>query len=213
VTDTLQHLLDRIRREAVEAGEKQASEIVLRAREHAASLVREAEDKARAIVEKAERDADVFAVRGRERVAQACRDLLIAVGQGVENIVAKLADVAVDEALRPDVIEQMIVKMAEAYVARGGRERRLEVLLSPQDQEVLLRAMRERYHDAMASGIEIRVGDIGKGFRVSFAGEKAYHDFSKEAIAEALAHFLRPHLAEIVHRVAHEGTATASRPR
>ena len=35
-----------------------------------------------------------------------------------------------------------------------------------------------------------------------------YHDFTKEAIAESLVSFLRPQLAEIVHRVARKESQT-----
>ena len=49
---------------------------------------------------------------------------------------------------------------------------------------------------------------IFKGFKVSFVDDHVYHDFTKEAIAESLTNFLRPQLAEIVHRVAQEESQT-----
>jgi V/A-type H+-transporting ATPase subunit E len=55
----------------------------------------------------------------------------------------------------------------------------------------------------MSKGLELHVdNEILKGFKVSFADDHVYLDFTQEAIAEALTTFLRPKLAEIVGRVA-----------
>jgi V/A-type H+-transporting ATPase subunit E len=57
----------------------------------------------------------------------------------------------------------------------------------------------------MVHGLELHVdNEILKGFRVSFADDHAYLDFTNEAIADSLTAFLRPKLAEIVSRVAKE---------
>ena len=40
------------------------------------------------------------------------------------------------------------------------------------------------------------------------ACRRVQHDFTREAIAESLVNFLRPQLAEIVHRVARQGSQT-----
>jgi V/A-type H+-transporting ATPase subunit E len=206
--EELQHLIDRIKKEAVDAGEKQASDIVSLAREKAAATVRDAEQKAAALVEKAEKDAQVFTERSLQTLAQAARDLLISVGQGVENIVGDLAVEAVDVALKPEVLQQMIVRMAEAYVKNGARDGRIEILLSPDDQARLVRLFQEHYAHHLRDGLVLRSDtNVFKGFKVSLSGAQLRHDFTREAIAEALSTFLRPHLAEIVTRVAREGQA------
>lgn len=206
MADELQHLIERIQREAVDTGEQQASQLVAQAKEKAASLVREAESQAAALIQKAEQDAQQYTERSRQTLQQASRDLLISVGQGVENILSNLALEAVDAAMTADTVREMLVKMADAYVGRGDRERRIEVLLSPADQDKLVAFFQERYRERLQQGLVIR-GDerVFKGFQVSFDGGRVKHQFTPEAIAEALANFLRPHLAEIVYAAAREG--------
>ena len=47
--------------------------------------------------------------------------------------------------------------------------------------------------------MEIKADDsIISGFKVSLKGDNVQHDFSGEAITEAMCRLLRPHLAEIV---------------
>jgi V/A-type H+-transporting ATPase subunit E len=212
--EELQHLIERIQREAVDTGEKQATQIVAQAKEQAAALVREAEQKAAAHLAKAEQDAKQFTERSLQTLRQASRDLLISVGQGVENILGNLAVEAAGEALTIETVQQMLVKLAESYVGRNDRDRRIEVQLSAEDQARLVTFFKDRYHDRLQRGIEIR-GDerVLKGFKVSFDAGHLTHNFTQEAIGEALANFLRPHLADIVYQVAREGGKGGGAPR
>ena len=206
MADELQGLIDRIKTEAVGAGEKQATELVAQARTKAAAIVREAEDKARATLEKADQDARQFAERGRQTLTQASRDLLISVGRGVENILSDLADTAVGAALAPDTMAEMLVKLAGAYARQGGRESRIEVLLSEKDRQQLVDLMKQKYHQQLGQGLTLHAdNNVFSGFKVRLQGESVLHDFTREAIAEALSNFLRPHLAEIVTRATQAG--------
>lgn len=207
----LQHLIDRINQEAVEKGEQEANRIVARAREQAAALVREGEAAARAHLEKAEKDSEVFVERSTRTLEQAARDLLISVGQAVENIIADIVSDATDEALDPDTLKRMMVKMAQAYAERNGTESRIEVLVGKEDQSELVRFFARQYRHRLVRGLNIRAdAGVRRGFRVVLDNDRVHHDFTRPAIAEALGNFLRPHLAEIVFRAAR--AASSSEP-
>ena len=205
MVEELQHLIDRIKQEGVETAEQQGAQIVAKAKEKAAAIVKEAEQKAKTFLEDAERNSEAFTERSTKTLEQAARDLLISVGQGVENILADIVADSVEKALSIDTLKQMLVKMAEAYAAHQGNERRIDLLISPQDKEELIRFFAEQYRQRLLSGVELHVdNEIFKGFKVSFVDDHVYHDFTREAIAESLTNFLRPQLAEIVHRVAQQ---------
>jgi V/A-type H+-transporting ATPase subunit E len=207
--EELQHLIDRIRKDAVETAEQQSAKILSQAKEKAAALVKEAEVRAAAVIAKAEKDSQAFTERSIRAIEQAARDLLISVGQGVENILADIVGEAVQQALGPDVLKQMLVKMAEAYAAREGAESRIEMLISPHDQQDVIRFFSDRYKQRLVHGVDLHVdNEIFKGFKVTFADGRAYHDFTAQAIAESLTNFLRPNLAEIVHRAARRRSQT-----
>lgn len=60
------------------------------------------------------------------------------------------------------------------------------------------------YKEAVERG-QLKVDEsIEKGFKVSFRNDQVYQDVTAEAIAEALNELLRPHLGNIVKRVAIE---------
>ncbi len=212
MADDIQQLIERIQREAVGEAEAQAARLLEQAREKAAALVREAEAKAKAIVEKAERDAQLFVERAQRTLEQAARDLLITVGQGIENILEDIVSEALDRAMDGQFLKDMLLKIAQAYVERGGVESRIEVLISEKDQAEIIRFFADQYRQKLVKGVEIHTDTgIFKGFRVALSDQHVVHDFTKASIAEALCAFLRPHLAEIVHRAASDGSETGQR--
>ena len=202
MAEELQPLLEQIRKEGVDKAEAEAAEILSQAKEQAAKTVREAEEKAKALIAKAEKDAEVYTQRSIATLEQAARDVLITVGQGIENIISEIVTDSVDQALNTEVLGNIMVSMAESCAEQHG-ETRIELLVSESDQDELVKFFAKKYSDKMVEGLELHVdNEILKGFKVSFADDHVYLDFTQEAIAEALTTFLRPKLAEIVGRVA-----------
>ncbi len=200
MAEELQPLLDQIRKEGVEKAETEAAEILSQAKEKAAQIVRAAEAKAKELIAKAETDSEVFTQRSIATLEQSARDVLITVGQGIENIISEIVAESTKEALNIDVLEKMLVNMS---CAENQGETRIELLVSEADQKELVKFFAAKYSEKMGGGVELHVdNEILKGFKVSFADDHAYLDFTQEAIAEALTAFLRPKLAEIVGRVA-----------
>jgi V/A-type H+-transporting ATPase subunit E len=205
MAEELKHLIERIQKEAVDKSEKDAAQIVAQAREKAAAAVKDAEAKARVILEKAEKDSRVFVERSQRTLEQAARDLLITVGQGIENILEDIVGESVKGAMDPEMLKQMMLKIAQVYATQGGAESRIEFLIDEKDQAQIVQFFADQYRQHLVQGLTIRAeSGIAGGFRVALKDGHIYHEFTKPAIAEALCNFLRPHLAEIVHRAARE---------
>jgi V/A-type H+-transporting ATPase subunit E len=199
----LQPLIEQIQKEAVEKAEQQAAEILAKAKVRADGLVKEAEEKARRRLEQADQDAKAFTERSTRTLEQAARDVLISVQKGVDQILAQVVGEQLDAALQGPGLDTLVGKLIEAYAAQAGAEARLEILISPDDQKRLAALLKNKYRDKLAGGVEIRAdAGISRGFQVSFGGGKVFHDFTRDAMAEALTQFLRPHLAGIVQGAA-----------
>ena len=201
MAEELQHLIERIRKEGVESGEKTAGDLVAEAKKKAAGIVGDAEKKAAEIVAKAEADSKAYAERGAKTLEQAARDLLISIGGAVSQVIAGMVDEKVGAALTPDTVAQMLVKIADAYAKNGG-EGELVALLGEADAAALKAGVAKEYQDKLVAGNLKIESDKGlfKGFCVGKRGGQVMHDFSKDAIAESLASFLRPDLAAVVKK-------------
>jgi len=213
MAEDLQVLIERLQREAVDEGQRRARALVQEAEAKAAATLRGAEAEARSLLERARHDAEAYTERSQLALEQAGRDLLISVGQSIDGLFANLVRASLQEALEPGLLGEMLVKMAEAYAARGGRERRLAVLLSADDLDAMVRLYRQRLADKLPHGIGLRLDNsVVKGFRVALVDEDVEHDLTIDAIAEALTHHLRPHLAKVLMQVAPQ-VASQEMPR
>lgn len=203
MAEDLQVLIERLQREAVDEGQRRARSIVEEAEATAAATIRDAEAAAQRLLERARRDAEAFTERSRVTLEQAGRDLLINVRQSIDGLMASLVHASLQEVLQPDLLGEMLVKMAEAYASRGGRERRLAVLLSADDLDAMVRLYSQRLAEKLPHGIGLRLDNgVVQGFRVALVDENVEHDLTIDAIAAALTHHLRPHLAELMQQVA-----------
>jgi len=205
MAEELQHLIERIQREAVDTGEQQAAKIVIQAREKAAALIKEAEVKAAAIVEKADVDARLFTQRGEQALAQSARDLLITVGRGIERIFEQLVVRSTDQVLDAQSLQPVLARIMEAYAKDGGQAGDLEIMMSEADKKTLTDFFKQQFAAELANGLKVTVDPrTGKGFKVRRHDRNIEHDFTREAIAEAVSSFLRPVLAETVYKVSRE---------
>jgi V/A-type H+-transporting ATPase subunit E len=205
MTEELQGLLERIRKEGVERAEAEATSIVAAADDRARRTLAEAEAAADDLRRAGEAEAEARRQRGETALEQAGRDFLLTLQQRIEAVLRESLRDTLAAALTPETIADMLVRLADAYAAHDMNESRVDVLLSPEDREGLAGIVMEQYRDLVNQGLVLRADErLDKGFKVSFADDNLYHDFSLAALAEALAPVLKPPLGEIVERAAQE---------
>jgi len=201
--EDLQGLLDRIKKDGIDKAEAQAGEILAAAEERARAIVEEAERTAADLLAKAETDSQVFTERSTKTLEHVARDFLIGVQRGLEAVFRASVAGAVGEALTPETMAEMMVKIAQAYGASELRESRVAMLVSPKDQSRFIDLVMNRYREELSAGIEIHPDrSIRKGFKVAFQDGKLYHDFTERAIADAVSGLLTSPLREIVAKAA-----------
>ncbi|MCK4563290.1 MAG: ATPase [Verrucomicrobia bacterium] len=204
MAEELKHLIEQIQKEGVEKAEEQANTIISQAKEKAAKIVTEAEQKAHDSLLKSKTASEAFAERSVKTLEQAARDLLITVGQGCEKVVTETLGKNVSEALSGDLLQKMILS-----VVGQNKDSVIELSVSEADKAALTAFCAEQ---ARQSGQEIELvsdSEVLSGFKVGFKDKNVYLDFTGEAVAEALAAFLRPELAKTVSGVAREQLSNA----
>ena len=198
MAEELKHLIEQIKKEGVEKANTEAETIISQAKEKAAKIVAEAEGKAAEAVKKAETDSAAFADRSAKTLEQAARDLLITVGQGCEKVVTETLGKEVDSAMTADALQKII---ADVVLKGDGNA---AVTVSEADKAALTSycatiAKQSGKNVELASSSEVL-----SGFKIPFEGKNVSLDYTGEAVAEALASFLRPELAKTVSGIARE---------
>lgn len=199
MVEELQSLLNRIQKDGVEKAETEAEKIVSTAEEKAKTIITEAEEKAKAILEKTDQDSKEFVERGEKSIEQSGRDVVLSIGDTLNTVLKNIASRKISQVINVDTLKQMLVKMIESYCKQEQRDSRIDILLNHKQQKEVVDFLMAEYGEAVRKGIEIKAdSSIVSGFRVSVVNEEIEHDFSDEAITEALCQLLRPKLAEIV---------------
>lgn len=198
MAEQLKHLIEQIQKEGVEKANTEADSIISQAKEKAAKIVADAEAQAQETLKKAEIEASAFAERSVKTLEQSARDLLITVGQGCEKVVTETLEKEVDAAVSGDLLQKMITDV----IVQGGAN--ATVTVSEADKAGLASLCASI---ASTSGNQVDLesdNEVLSGFKVTFEGKNVSLDYTGEAIADALAGFLRPELAKIVSGIARE---------
>lgn len=196
----LQDIIDRIHDEGVKGAEKRAHEIIEQAEHRAQERITAAREEAEQIKRDAKAEAARSQASGEAAIRQSARDLLLSVSKQLEALFSSLQAEAVGEALTADRMASIIEQMIGSWIKDVGQS--LDVLVSESDRDALEKALRTRLASRLKGGFEVRpVKGIAAGFRVGGEGS-AYFDVSAATIAELLATYLNPRLAEIVKQAA-----------
>lgn len=192
--ETLKPLIDRIKKDGVEAADTQARGILDEARKKARSIREEAEIEARRKMDEAreslERDRAAF----DQAMKNAARDLLAAVRQELADLAGRVLKRETGDALTPELVSKILLLAARNWGPEAGEG--LEALVPEKDLDALEKALREGLADEAARGITlVPVPDVKAGFRLGKKGEDLYFDFTDEGLSEALSAYLAPRIA------------------
>ncbi len=198
MAEELKHLIEQIQKEGVEKANTEAETIISLAKEKAAKIVAEAESKAIEALKKAEVESAAFAERSAKTLQQAARDLLITVGQGCEKVVTETLGKEVEGALSGETLNKLITEVVLS--GSGGA-----VVSVSESDKAGLTALCASIAKQSGKSVELESSsEILSGFKVVFEGKNASLDYTGEAVAEALAAYLRPELAKTVSGIARE---------
>ena len=115
--EQLQSLLDRIRSEGVERADAEAAAILAQAADRAGRIIEDAQAESQSLRRKAEDDATASVRRGEQALEQAARDFLLSLQRSIEAVLRETLCETVAAALSPDVMAEMLVRLADAYAA------------------------------------------------------------------------------------------------
>lgn len=197
--ESLQNLIDRIQQDGVAKAETQAQAIIEEAHRKADAIVKNAEATAKSKMAQAQRDADLFTERSIRAIGQAARDVVISVERAVSVMLEQTLHGEVAGALTTESVSRMLESAVAAYAGSG--QNRIDLILEPEQQRAVLSLVRSRFASLLQKGVTIKAdSSVTSGFRAVLTDKHVEHDFTGEAIAQALGQVLRPHQAEVLRK-------------
>ena len=200
----VQELIEKIKNDGIKSAEQKAEEIIAEANRKADAIVREAEEKSKGMVDAAKRDIAKMEVSEKEALSQASRDIIISLQQKLTAIFDEIVEASVQDAMKPGSLENVIVTLVKEWAGKDSYD--LTVLLSQQDLDAVEKSLRSQLAAEMKKGMEIKpAAGLKAGFYIGEKDGNAYYNFSAEGIAEVIAEYVNPRLAETVREAAKKG--------
>jgi V/A-type H+-transporting ATPase subunit E len=193
----LQELIEKIKKDGIEAASTEASQLKTQAETEAKRIVEGARKEAEAIVAKAKADADRFEKAGIASVGQASRNLVLAFKTEIQAILDKLIARELAASYGDDTLKAVLPEIVKGWAAGGADS--LSLILPEAQLKKLEAFFQEKLSSELKKGLELKSDrNLGAGFRIANRDGSAYYDFSAESVAELLSAYLNPRLAEIL---------------
>ena len=197
MAEELKALIEKIQEEGVRAAEDKAKAIEEEAKSRAKAILRDAEEKKLKLIEEAKEKIARLEKSSKNTLEQAGRDLLLNLRKEINKTLKRLALAQVKKSLTSDELAKIISQLIKNYA--GDKKKDITVILSKDDLGKLKKSFLSQLKDETEEGITIKASDeIRGGFIISYDKGKSFYDFTDKALAEHIAQYLKPQLAEIL---------------
>ena len=199
--EELQSLLEKIQEDGVGKAEAEKERIISEAKTEAEKIIASAEKKAEEIMKKAEEKAARDVERAENSIRQAARDISLALNAELRSRLTNVAKECVGEAMTPELMGEMILKMQENYLSKFSEAPSLELILNKKDIEKVEALIKGALLKDLKKTPELSLGnDFGAGIKIGFKGDDLFIDFSDEVIAELICGYVGPKLAAVLEK-------------
>ncbi|MBR7100374.1 MAG: V-type ATP synthase subunit E [Clostridia bacterium] len=194
----LQELIDKIRKDGVEAAEVQAEAILNAAKAEAQKMIADAQTAADKIVTDAKNENIRMVKSSEDAIRQAGRNLLISFRESVARELKAIVGESVAAAYSSQSLEQIIINVVERWASAPETEN-LTVILNGDDLERLEKTLLASLKERMQKGITLKANDnFDGGFRIVVGDGTVYYDYSTQAVVEMLSNYLSPKVAQLM---------------
>ena len=201
----LQELIEKIKSEGIKSAERESARVLRQAQNKANDIIAEAHKEASGIIAKAKEEVRRFEQTAKDAVAQAGRNTILSLRTRITELFDALIAEQTKEAYSPKVLEAAIVSLIRSW----SKEQipNVEILLSASDLKKVQKQLKSRLAAELKKGMELKpFPEIEAGFRVAMKDGSAYYNFTDQGIAEILAEYLNPKIAEIVQEATQKET-------
>jgi V/A-type H+-transporting ATPase subunit E len=199
----LQELIDKIKSEGIKTAEQESARVLREAEHKANDIIANAHDNASSIIAKAKEEAHRFEQTAKEAVKQAGRNTILSLRTRVTEIFNAVIAEETKQAYSLKVLEEAIVSLIKAWNKKQIPN--LQVLLSASDLKKIEKQLKSRLAAELKKGVELKpFPELQAGFRIAMKDGSAYYNFSDQGIAEILAEYMNPRIAEIVQEAVEE---------
>jgi len=197
MAEEIRDLIEKINQEGIRAAEEKAQNIEAAAQQRADEILARAKLEAEEMISAARERIHREDKAGKTLLAQAGRDLLIALRKEINAILGRIIVSDIRLAMTPEALFRLLSELIKNYNADESSD--ITVLLSKDDLEILEKNFLHRLREETKKQIVLTSGEeISGGFTISFDSGKSCYDFTDKALADYIGTYLKPKLNQIL---------------
>jgi V/A-type H+-transporting ATPase subunit E len=215
----VEQLIERLRDEAIQAGQSKAEDIVVDAQKRASWLIGEAEQEARRIVREAREEADAIHAAGTDALRLASRDALLKLRDTLlgsfSQEVMRLVGHAMD---KQQFIEELILSLAGRVREKAGLDQATHLAVHLPEDVMVIDELRSNPHelaqgplsvltaaiaaDLLREGVTVTVSEqLKSGLVIRLVDNAMQIDFTDEALSALLLSHLQPRFRALLQGI------------
>lgn len=192
----IEDLVASIRKDGVEAAQKDADRIVSEAKAQAGQIVEQAKRDAARLKADTERELAVRDASCRATLSQAGRDVELSLKKALGAQLDRLLEARVEKALTGGELAALITSVVKSGVVDSKKE---EVQVNESVCKALCQELATSLASELKAGLVVKpVKGVDTGFRIAEKDGSGFYDFSAQEIAALLKPFLGDEMAKIV---------------
>lgn len=196
MAEDIQGLIEKIKREGIQAAEVKARDIEAQAKQNASGIIEKAKQEAQIILENAKEMSVRTEKNTQALLKQAARDIVLAFKKELNNILNKIFTAEIKPVLSGAQMAELIFALIKDY-AQAEKDG-LVITLPKADQENLQQYLFSRLKEEVKKGITLKTSDdLRVGFLISYDAGKSHYDFTEQSFLDYLSERIKPALAEL----------------
>ena len=196
----LHELTEKIYREGVSKGKKEAEAIISEARAEAEKIIGQAGKEAEEIITRARKDSDELRKNTESELKISFRHSINTLKQEAEKIIAgKIVDEPVAELFADNRLIARLIETIAGKWSPGENESGIEVFIPEEMKNELEDYFKEEARKTLASGIIIKpVKSMDRGFEIKPSGKDYKINVTEKDFNSFIKEFLRPRLVDLL---------------
>ncbi len=198
----VEELIDRIKKDGVDAAENSASEIISQAEKEAEKIISNAKAEAEKILKQAKEENARMEKASEDAIKQAGRNLLLAFRDSITKELSALVSDEVSKTYSKDMLSKLIPEVIKEWAKNTSAED-VSVLLNEKDLAEVESGLKAALKAEIAKGLTLKADNsISNGFRIGVKDGAAFYDYSAEAVAELFSAYLNPKVSALMKEAA-----------
>ena len=207
LSNGVQELIDKLRGDGVNAGQKQADDILQQARDEAAKVLADAEKKAKQLVADAEATIASEKTAAEEALKLAARDTVLRLGTEIRSrLNAQVKNLIGKEIGDKKFLKKVILAIAGQCAEKIEKDAAVDLIISEQpvedakgtDTKELEAFVKELSAELLRKGIEIHTGKGDPGVHIQLADGNLDIQLTSETLANMLSSRLQGRFQHIM---------------